>query len=927
MAIVYRARDLRHGREVAIKVLRDDLAAAIGSERFLREIEIASSLQHPHILALHDSGEGNGLLYYVMPFAEGESLRDRLRRERQLPVEDAVRIAREVGDALSYAHSHGVIHRDIKPENILLSSGHALVADFGIARAVYATPEERLTGTGVSVGTPAYMSPEQAAGDSQFDGRSDLYALGCVLYEMLAGEPPYHGATSQAILAQQLQAPIPGLEIVRPSVPPAVVDAIETALEKVPADRFPTVSAFVDALDPDRTGAMVSRRHRRVRHRRRRMLGLAALATTVIGLLAWLLPWRAAIPLDPNKVVVFPLVERALPASEQGASYRLAVTIETALDYSYPLKWIDGWERLDERQRANLELVGAETQRAIARDRGAMYYIAGVVQGVGDSTSVSLQLLDAAGDSLIRRHSAQGANREIAVHQLGIDAVMGLLPDLIDPGRVADLTPLRNRDASAVALWIQGEREYRHLKPAEALTFYKRALERDSGLALAAVKGAQAASWQHSDTDLAALIAATVGRDTLLPPRYAHFARGLRAYVVGQADSAVFWLERALQADPDWAEARMALGEVYYHLLPSRAPLDSLAEVTFAAVLDVDSGFAPPLFHLAEMAIRKGDVRKGAQLIQRLTRAHPDTALVQQLALMFGCVEEGAGSTDWAAAVLLDPLIPLRAAESLAAAGSQPACAEAGFRALLASPVPRGYKWGAFLGLQGLLAATGRTAELTHLIDSTAQAGTQTATTLYLLDAIAGAAVVPQATVAAEFWREHLGEHYERLRLAEFRWLFGSWHAYRHEVEVVQAIHDSLVRPGADPSGSPELFGRALEAQLVLLHGDTSRAVEDLQRLSPSVVHDTLSWTLGAPLPVEHLLLAEVLLARGDYDRAYQTATVFDHQGPIIYLPFLPASLVIRLRVAEAQGRNDVARHYRERLEALGRPELVPSDR
>src|SRR5256712_1950864 len=201
MATVDLARDLRHGRPVAIKVLKPDLAAALGPERFLREIEIAAGLNHPHILPLHDSGEAGGFLYYVMPFVEGESLRGRLNRERQLPLEDTLQITREVADALSYAHSHDVVHRDIKPENILLQAGHAVVSDFGIARAITAAAGENLTATGVVVGTPAYMSPEQASGQSRIDGRAGIYAPGCTLYEMLAGDPAFLASTPQAVLA------------------------------------------------------------------------------------------------------------------------------------------------------------------------------------------------------------------------------------------------------------------------------------------------------------------------------------------------------------------------------------------------------------------------------------------------------------------------------------------------------------------------------------------------------------------------------------------------------------------------------------------------------------------------------------------------------------------------------------------------------
>jgi eukaryotic-like serine/threonine-protein kinase len=203
MATVYLAQDLKHHRKVAVKVLRAEVAAVLGPERFLREIAIAARLHHPHILPLYDSGRAEEFLFYVMPYVEGQSLRDRLTRERQLPLDDALQIAREVADALSFAHSQGVVHRDIKPENILLESGHAVVADFGIARAISAAGSERLTETGIALGTPAYMSPEQAFGEAHLDGRSDIYALGCVVYEMLGGDPPFTGSSAQAILARK----------------------------------------------------------------------------------------------------------------------------------------------------------------------------------------------------------------------------------------------------------------------------------------------------------------------------------------------------------------------------------------------------------------------------------------------------------------------------------------------------------------------------------------------------------------------------------------------------------------------------------------------------------------------------------------------------------------------------------------------------
>ena len=251
MASVYLALDLKHHRKVAVKVLRSDLAIALGAERFLREIEIAATLNHPHILAVHDSGEAAGILYYVTPYVEGKSLRDRLRRDVRLPLEEALQIAREVADALGYAHHRGVIHRDIKPENILFQAGHAVVADFGIARAITTaagTRGEALTEPGVAIGTPDYMSPEQAGGERELDGRCDQYALACVLYEMLAGQPPFTGPTVESVLFRHLTSEAPPITDLQPDVPKPVAAALVRALAKAPADRFSGMAAFVDAI-------------------------------------------------------------------------------------------------------------------------------------------------------------------------------------------------------------------------------------------------------------------------------------------------------------------------------------------------------------------------------------------------------------------------------------------------------------------------------------------------------------------------------------------------------------------------------------------------------------------------------------------------------------------------------------------------------
>ena len=315
MATVYLAEDLRHHRQVAVKVLRPELAATLGPDRFLQEVRIAANLQHPHILPVHDSGEAGGFLYYVMPFVEGQSLRERLQKEGELPVLEAVRLLRDVADALAAAHAKGVVHRDIKPENIMLSGRHALVADFGVAKAVTeATGRHALTTAGVALGTPTYMAPEQAAADPHVDHRADLYAFGATAYEILTGQPPFVGLTAQAILAAHLtQAPTPVTER-RATIPQPLAQLIMRCLAKKPADRPQSADEILAVLEAVATpsGGVTPMDTRPMRaqvaaRRRSWLVGAGILGAMLLALVLWRTSRsRATHPLDQNLVAVLP---------------------------------------------------------------------------------------------------------------------------------------------------------------------------------------------------------------------------------------------------------------------------------------------------------------------------------------------------------------------------------------------------------------------------------------------------------------------------------------------------------------------------------------------------------------------------------------------------------------------------------------------
>ncbi len=616
-------------------------------------------------------------------------------------------------------------------------------------------------------------------------------------------------------------------------------------------------------------------------------------------------------------MVVFPLIARGLEPDERVIGWDLAITIESALEHAYPLKSINGWSRLPEPIRDNTLLLTPELAREVSKERQAAFYIDGVVGRDPGSSSVVLRLHDVRGDSLVAQETARDTGQEITYPQLALRAIRVLLPKILDPGREFDLSPLNQRDPAAIALWIQGERAYRQSYFKAALGFYERAVQEDSLLVFAAIKGAQAAEWKKLSPTVP-LLEAALSHDSLLPSKYAHLAHGFQAYLSGNSDTAQQHFEAALAEDPDWSEGAMALGEVYYHLLPAEGSPDSIAAVWFNKALAADSAFTPPMMHLAEIAVRRGDLDAAENLVRRLAHVEPDSMISHRLPLILACARRGPAAIDWLKEARANPSLILRTAKELSVGAYYGDCAKEGFKAVLATAdAPPPLRWGALVGLQGLLVAEGRDVEAEALLDSTLAAGTGVVRVLYILNVFAGAKMGTKAAEVAEFSRSRFGAYYEGAR-PQFKWLLGIWHAHLGDAEKVEAIAEGIFADASESgSASDRMLADALFAHSALQRGDTSAALALLRGLSPRFDRNSLAWGWFEPLGVERLVLARLLLDLDDYEGAYAVASVFDHPGPVIFLPFLPSSLRIRLQAAEALGRTQLADRLKTRLLSL----------
>jgi len=620
MAQVFLAHDLQHGRKVAIKLFLPEVAS-FGKGRFLREIRTAANLSHPNILALFDSGEGDGLLYYVMPYVEGESLAQRLEREGQLPIDEAIAITRQVAAALQHAHDRGIVHRDIKPGNILLANGHAFVADFGIAYALEESGGDRLTSTGFSLGTPSYMSPEQIGGAGKIDGRADIYSLGCVLFEMLVGDPPFSGRSAQAVLARHSVERVPSVRAVRDTVTPALEHAVRRALAKSPADRYPTASEFAAALTPEG----LSRKVPVERHpgsRRLRVLWMAsggALAIVLIAIAAAKHPWSPSRPgstaLHPDRVAVMPFqtvggTDTSLVSLAGGLADRAAQQFtgaggpQAVLPGTLRAALKDAGSKVEALDEADALEAGARV--------GAGLVLLSELSRAGDRLQLSAVLKRTASGQVVAQASELTRNR---------DSVVPLLDRVVARILIGAAGEPVDREPALVALDLRVLRDYLAARRffirgqfANAADQYRQVLRADPDCALAAVGLASTAEFVNDSIRNVAVERAFALRASLpVADQYLLAAlKGPRWPAEPTIPERLKAWRVAASEAPDRLDVFFHLGEALFHDGPWTDDQQVLNDAAgaFQKALELEPRFLPALGHLLDLAASGGDTAR-----------------------------------------------------------------------------------------------------------------------------------------------------------------------------------------------------------------------------------------------------------------------------------------------------------------------------
>ncbi|MEZ4413159.1 MAG: serine/threonine-protein kinase [Gemmatimonadales bacterium] len=660
MATVYLAEDLKHDRKVAIKVLREDLSASLGKERFLREIKVAAGLQHPHVLPLYDSGEADGLLFYVMPFVDGLSLRERLVKEGELPIDEAVRILRDIADALSEAHKHGIVHRDLKPENVMLRGRHALVTDFGVAKALSeATGRQSITTVGIALGTPTYMAPEQAVADPMVDHRADIYAFGVVAYELLAGTPPFTGMNPQQVLAAHVTAAAEPIGTHR-TVPTALSTLVMRCLEKKPADRWQSAEALIPQLESVLTpsGGMTPTATQPVRVEGRasptRRVRIGVVITAVAAMAAFAL-WNRKPAVDaslnPDLIAVFPFrvtsADGSLDYLGDGMVDLLAAmyTGEGGPRAIDPRTALAAWKRHGGGEQA--EAAGP----AAARDLGAGQFLLGSVVGTGSRLVLSASVGRPGQDGAVVQARVEGPTDSLSSL---LDVLVGQL--LV---RTAGLTSERavglSPSLEATRAYVAGRAANRRGDWSGAAVHFQRAIALDSSFTLAALGLSESLAWSPTGELMNARVQELAWSNrAVLSPRdqavLAGYTGGNGPAPDSKADVLKAW-ESAVSRFPDLADAWYWLGETYVHSgqMLGIADYQARARQALEMASSLDPDMAAPLFHQVEMAVDRHDTAGAQRLLGRII-AQDSTSDARGI-LEF-TVAEGVGDSAAVAAAL-----------------------------------------------------------------------------------------------------------------------------------------------------------------------------------------------------------------------------------------------------------------------------------
>ncbi len=947
MARVYLAQDLRHGRQVALKVLRPEIGAALGIERFLREIRIVAGLQHPNILPLFDSGataqSGTGAdgLWFVMPFVRGESLRARLVREGRLPLDEALRIGRDVASALDYAHAHGVVHRDIKPENILLSDGHAFVADFGVARALDLAGPQGATAIGLAMGTPSYMSPEQAAGAADLDGRSDVYSLACVIYEMLAGSAPFGGRTPREIMARHALEQVPPLRAARPELAPEIDAALARGLAKDAADRSPAAMQLIRALEQPEPVAPASSRP--PRRGLLRLAGLAAIAISVAGAILWrtrqLPPPEAAV--SPSAVAVLPFTVRGGDSLGLGAG--LVGLLGTKLDGAGDLHSVDPRAVLSYTARQGTADLGPDQGRAIAEYFGAGMFVLGDVLTVSGRLRLTAALYD------VRRGNRAAASASV---EGPADRVFELVDSLAgqlvagwsgQESRLTGIAAVTTRSLPALKAYLDGESAFRAGNFDAAVEGFGHAVAQDSQFALAWYRMSIAAEWL-TRSDIARNAAEHAVR---LADRLSEHDRLLLQALVatrrGASPEAVQLYQKILAIYPSDIEAWVQLGEVQFHYGPLAGRPISESKATWQRVAALEPSFFPPIVHLVRIAASEGN------------RSEVDSLVRRALALRNSDGGRGAGSSrseileleTVRAFVLGDTaeqnrlLARLDAATDVTTYLSMWAVASFAGDAVGAARVgqlltaPSRSSWSraaAYLGLAELATARGRIDAARTALDSAAGIDSRTAAEGRALlaafpfrhadraelasarDALAAAPDTPEPPAeAAVFLSSHHGlhRHFRAYLLGLLSARLGdAARAARHAAEL-----EALPTPTEAGSLAGDL-ARGVRAELAAQRGRPAEVTAAFAGARREAWYEMASASPFFAQSRERFLQAEALAAQGRDSEAAVLYRSLSGQGSLFELAYLAPAQLRLGEIAERQGRADeAAQHYSRVLE------------